>query len=323
MAARDLAPSSLFLALYLSYLVLLSVLYARRALKWKSRWTLLLVHVVLRCTGMALGVAFAAMEWEGDDGRQRVDVLIAYLVFSAEGYFSLLLCTYRFFIAWQRHHLPSPLIPDDSRAPHSPAANSDATADVDGKECTPAQRAMSLVHLALVGANACIVAGSAMMASSMSASGVAAERKQRTAKGLRVAGTLIFLLLGQAFLLLCLIAYRRARSARRTLLWIGATWPFLTVRGVYSVVSVLVPEYSYTSPLAYSASGSGFTPSFLAAEHCMSSLTEFCAAGLLVATYFSARGGGAERKGKRGYEETELRGEEGLRFVSVPQEEKA
>ncbi|GAA6022912.1 hypothetical protein JCM10207_006862 [Rhodosporidiobolus poonsookiae] len=270
MTAQDIAAPAILLAAYALFFVVLLALYTTKQIKWKSRYSFVFSHVVLRLVGMALGVAFAAMNWGSPDG-----VLIAYLVFSAEGYFSLILCAYRFLVVWQQDYLGvsnlEPRVPKDLPK---------------GEKFRMHLRApLASVHWALIAANALIISGSSIMAGTIGEDENTDDVKSRmnSAKGLRVAGTAIFLAIGQAFLLVCIQAYRR--KGNRTLLLIMATWPFLTIRGVYGIITVLMPEYSYASTEAYAADG--FTSKFLAAEHCMGTLMEWSACGLLLLTHFS------------------------------------
>lgn len=71
--AADLVPAVLFLVAYAAYFGLLVYLYATKAILWKSRYSFVFTHVVFRLVGMALGVAFASMEWQGEDGGERVN----------------------------------------------------------------------------------------------------------------------------------------------------------------------------------------------------------------------------------------------------------
>lgn len=62
----------------------------------RSSWSLLLFHVSLRLAAQCVGVAFGHLSFSARD------LLVAYLVLSTEGYFTLVLCLTLFFIHWQR-----------------------------------------------------------------------------------------------------------------------------------------------------------------------------------------------------------------------------
>lgn len=63
-ATSDTAPAIVFLLLYLAVFAVLARLYATKAVKWRSRYSFVLFHVIMRVTGMALGVAFSCLSWE-------------------------------------------------------------------------------------------------------------------------------------------------------------------------------------------------------------------------------------------------------------------
>lgn len=67
-ATRDTAPAVVFLVLYTAVLAVLAYLYATKAVRWRSRYSFVLFHVVMRVVGMALGVAFSCLEWEDEAG---------------------------------------------------------------------------------------------------------------------------------------------------------------------------------------------------------------------------------------------------------------
>ncbi|GAA5915297.1 hypothetical protein JCM6882_005182 [Rhodosporidiobolus microsporus] len=278
MSSSEVAPAAVFLVLYTAFFLLLSTLYATKRIKWKSRYTFVFVHVTLRVVGMALGVAFSEMEWE-EGGGERVD---AYLVFSAEGYFSLILCAYRFLVVWQQDRFgSSPLEP---RIPKGTPKRQQWRMHL--------RAPLASLHWALITANALIISGSSIMAGAIGKEDDEGTRnKQDTAKRLRVAGTVIFLFVVQVFFVLCLFSARRYnKRGDRTLFLIAATWPFLTVRGVYGILNVLVSAYSYSSSSVYTRDG--FTSTFLVGEHVLGTAMEWLACGLLLATYFSRVVGG-------------------------------
>ncbi|GAA5843323.1 hypothetical protein JCM11251_007285 [Rhodosporidiobolus azoricus] len=147
---------------------------------------------------------------------------------------------------------------------------------------------IALLHWALISANALIIAGSSIMAGAIGEEGK--EGEVTTGKALRVAGTAVFLALAQVFLLLCLKSLRR--QADRTIALITTLWPFLTVRGVYGIISVVLPAYSYSSSQAYTEDG--FTSTFLIGEHVLGTAMEWLACGCLIATHYSSVVGGGE-----------------------------
>ena len=51
--------------------------------KWKSRWSMLFFHVMVRVASQACGIAFGIL------GFSNIIVFLAYLILGAEGYFTL------------------------------------------------------------------------------------------------------------------------------------------------------------------------------------------------------------------------------------------
>ncbi|GAA5820838.1 hypothetical protein JCM11251_001837 [Rhodosporidiobolus azoricus] len=276
----EVAPAILFLVFYSAFFILLTTLYATKRISWKSRWSFIYFHVCLRVIGMSLGVVFSCMEWR-DDGGPRVDVLVGYLVFSAEGYFSLILCAYRFLVVWQQDRFGTSYL--EPRVPKGTPKKEQWKMHL--------RAPLATLHWALLVANAFIITGSSIMAGGIGDELTPSlEKKQNKGKNLRLAGTAIFLAAVQAFLLLCVHAFRQKRD--RTLSLIALTWPFLTVRGVYGLMSVIMDQYSYGNMDVYT--DSGFTSTFLVGEHVMGTAMEWIACGLLISTFFSRVVGGEE-----------------------------
>jgi hypothetical protein len=92
--------SAVFLALYTLLFVFLVVNYITRRFRFKSRWSLLLFHVTIRLAAQGVGIGFAVK------GFSAVGLLVASLILSAEGYFSLMMCQVRLLISWQRRYTP-------------------------------------------------------------------------------------------------------------------------------------------------------------------------------------------------------------------------
>lgn len=85
----------IFLCLYLVNFAILMYGFITGRIKLASVYAFLLFHVILRLGAMAVSIVLGASE------EINIGVLIAFYVLGAEGYFSLVLCTYRFLI---HHH---------------------------------------------------------------------------------------------------------------------------------------------------------------------------------------------------------------------------
>lgn len=80
---REAGAALAFGILYFGMLVYMSFMYATKRYKWASRFTILYFHCLIRVASQACGVAFGVLVWS------NTDVFVAYLILSAEGYFSL------------------------------------------------------------------------------------------------------------------------------------------------------------------------------------------------------------------------------------------
>jgi hypothetical protein len=82
---------------------------------------------------------------------------------------------------------------------------------------------------------------------------------------------------------------RRENPGKRThptLLLLLATCPLLLVRGVYGVMSGVLPAFNYFNPDNYGESG--MTSSFVISEYIMGTATEWISCTLLMLTYFTS-----------------------------------
>ncbi|KAM0751268.1 hypothetical protein T439DRAFT_356098 [Meredithblackwellia eburnea MCA 4105] len=273
---KDAAPAIIFLILYAIYFIWITFCYATKRFSWKSRYSFVYFHVILRLAGQSCGIVFSVMSW--DNFNKRLGVLVAYLVLSAEGYFSLVLCAYRFLIVWQNDRLGNSNI--EPRIPKG----------------TPfwermrilRRSPMGFVHWSLIGANTVIITGGSYLSNALSKDDPKPSAIT-TGKILRCVGTGVFLALVQVFFAFGIQSYRK--KADRTLVAIMATWPFLTVRGVYGIISIVMKEYSYYNPEVYTSDG-GMSAKFLTGEYVLATTMEWCSCGLLLLTYFGRAMGG-------------------------------
>lgn len=77
--------------------------YATKRIKLRSRYSLLFFHVSIRVASQACGVAFGIIGWANSN------VLLAYLILGAEGYFTLVrtAMSHHGVSAWISHRLSS------------------------------------------------------------------------------------------------------------------------------------------------------------------------------------------------------------------------
>lgn len=275
------SASVVFLVLYFFIFLVLSTLFALKKVSWRSRWTVLFLHVLVRLASQACGLAF------GMAGYRNIHILVAYYILGAEGYFTLVICTARFLIAWQRNHWDQyswiePVDPTQERAgwamrlkrmfqwksdDHEPAGN----------------KFVAAFDWLLAAANAIIIAGGSISAGAYTDKDLSQSQiksKLDTSKGLRAAGQAVFLVVNTV-LLVCIAVtihqhthyrfdqateiqlkspvgekvqmqdnqHRKPRPwyAHPVLLLLLATWPFLAVRGGFGVAQALVPDLNVST----------------------------------------------------------------------------
>ncbi|WVQ95282.1 hypothetical protein IAU59_002377 [Kwoniella sp. CBS 9459] len=154
-----------FLTLYtFNFLILLYGFFSRR-ISIKSVYAFLLFHVILRLSAQSVSVAI------GTKDHLVPGLLIAFFVLGAEGYFSLVLCAYRFLIHHHQHFYPT----DGSWLEGKPNKNKskDGQGEVKDPWYKRLKRAMTarnkdgkkdpwvmtIIHWTLIGANVIIVVG--------------------------------------------------------------------------------------------------------------------------------------------------------------------
>ena len=110
---------------------------------------------------------------------------------------------------------------------------------------------------------------------------------------MRTVGQSTFLAIN-VFLLYCILdAIRQSRlekpnkSTHPTLLILLAIWPCLFVRGLYGVMSGVLPAFNYFNPDNYGPTG--LKDSFLASEYIMGTTMEWVSCSLLMLTYITSR----------------------------------
>ena len=114
----------------------------------------------------------------------------------------------------------------------------------------------------------------------------------KTAKAMRAAGQSIFLSIN-IFLLYCILDTIRqsrrenpSKGTHPTLLLLLAAWPLLFVRGLYGVMSGVLPAFNYFNPGNYGATG--LLDSFVISEYIMGTTMEWASCTLLMLTYLTS-----------------------------------
>ncbi|EKD02082.1 hypothetical protein A1Q2_03634 [Trichosporon asahii var. asahii CBS 8904] len=283
-----------FLILYVFLWSYMTFMYARKRYEWKSRYSILYLHTTIRVASQACGLAFAILAW------RNIDVFVAYLILSAEGYFSLTIAAYYFLKHYEIKHFGwSRLGPAD----HNEGGRKRFLQALSMVAVLMPWRfwdrnLLMIVDAWLIPANAIIIAGGSIMA------GLNDKSKQldpddynnrlNVSKGLRTAGQAVFLALTVLFILLYINAARKGRglkhSSERTmsktaLAIFGVVGGMLLVRGIFGVLQAAVYSLSYSNPENYD--GHGMKSRFTAIEYCLAVVPEFTAAFLLNMSYWS------------------------------------
>jgi hypothetical protein len=273
-----------FLILYFTLFLILLFGYITRRIVFGSRYSIIFFHVTVRLASQATGVAFGVV------GYSNTNLLVAYFILGAEGYFTLVICTYRFLISWQMENTPA----RDSWLEHKHPPGTpwfvrfrDSFALFGGK-----RHPMSIIHSCMIVANALIITGGSELA------GIQSHPSQYTqilhrARVMRITGQSVFLAV-TAFLLFAIVKTvrqcKRDRSDGRvhpTLLILLVCWPFLFTRGLYGVLSPFLALFNYFAPSNYGADG--LTSAFVATEYILSVSMEWTTCSLLMSTYYTSR----------------------------------
>jgi len=302
--------ASIFLGLYTMYLLLAINVVRHEGFKFIYR--ILLMFGLFRVAGQLCGVAFAKL------GVEHWKWLIAYLVFTAEGYFTLIVASFYFVVQCQvRQKGSSWLLDHRDEVETCEGASEERESGDNGSEERETYEKTSddkedyrrksdgemsvanwgkkprsvswaaIFYMFLVPANAFIVAGGSLL------TGATAEELEKetgnvnTSKALRTTGQVIFLLQTVTVVLLLVYVYVKEKIRGRTIYLLFAASPFLLVRGIFGILSIYVDKMNYYKLSNYSAEG--LTSSFVAYEYCLATTMEFVAACLLISNYYLDR----------------------------------
>lgn len=281
-----LASASLvFLTLYFCIFIILFTLLSLKKVPWRSRWLVLLLHVLCRLASQACGITFGVI------GYRNIDVLVAYYILGAEGYFTLVVCTARFLIAWQRDHWNGyswiePVNPSQERAGWKKRFKGLFQWRKSNEDQTRGAGIAIAVDWLLVAANAIIVAGGSLNSAAYRDKDLSSKQvrsKLHACRAMRAAGQSVFLAINTALLVCIAVSIHQYRHGRyedpittadngtpseeksqagttrdfRRRPWYGhtilllllMTWPFLAVRGIFGICQGLLPDLNVSTPL--------------------------------------------------------------------------
>ncbi|KAJ7065708.1 hypothetical protein C8F01DRAFT_751313 [Mycena amicta] len=296
---RDSGAALVFLILYLFIYVWMLSMYLTHRFKWRSRWSVLFLHVTVRLASQACGIGFTIL------GFSNVSMFLAFLILGAEGYFTLVLCTFRFIISWHQHNLPSGVSWLEPRRDKTITPNKTRRILAFlflGPFALLFYRdnIMASFHILLVAANAIIITGGSYLVNAdlSDFESPDTQRKLKISRAMRTSGQAVFLACNAALLAIILATIRNDRRARRekvhggggvhmTLLILLITWVPLIIRGVFGVLQSADFKLSYYDPNNYGPHG--FSDHFTLVEYIMGVTTEWLACLLLSITYFTSK----------------------------------
>ncbi|CUM48430.1 uncharacterized protein AC631_01049 [Debaryomyces fabryi] len=261
--------ASIYLALYTIYLLLVINVVRHKGFHFLYR--ILLLFGLFRVSGQLCGVAFGVL------GIEHWHWLIAYLVLTAEGYFSLIIAAFHFVIQSQVKQTGSSWLQKKKGSGEKKHRSwvLNRFSNISWSFC---------FHINLIPANALIIAGGTML-TGLDPSRLSEEQSEvNTSKGLRTAGQTIFLIETIIVILLLIYVYVKERIRCRTIYLLFAASPFLLVRGIFGILSIYVDKMNYYQLSNYD--GAGLTSQFVAYEYCLATTMEFVVACLLISNYY-------------------------------------
>ncbi|KAF7321165.1 hypothetical protein HMN09_00204700 [Mycena chlorophos] len=301
-----------FLIGYLAVFVWMLFGFFTHRIKWRSRYSALLFHVTIRLASQGSGIGFGIL------GFRNTGLFVAFLVLGAEGYFSLVLCAFRFLISWHQHNLPSG---ESWLEPRDPPNTNKKRKVLIFAFLGPLaflfyhDNPMVFFHSALILANVAIIVGGSYLAGADYSEPNSPDtlNRIRVSKITRTAGQSVFLVGNALLLIFILVSIRNNRrdgdsrnrkgTVHPTLILLLIAWFPLIVRGIFGLLQAFDWSMSYYNPENYDAGG--FTPRFTAIEYMLGVFTEWTACVLLNCTYFTSKNDPkkrdvlAEKEGKR------------------------
>ena len=306
--------ASIFLGLYTLYLLLAINVVRHEGFKFIYR--ILLMFGLFRVAGQLCGVAFSVL------GVEHWQWLIAYLVFTAEGYFTLIVAAFYFIVqcqvkqtgsSWLLNHKDEVDIKSgsDERGSDENASDENANAEIVSYEKASDEKGgyrkkgdeeasggkwkkrkssvswSAVFYMFLIPANAFIVGGGSLLTGANADELNKETGKVSTSKALRTTGQTIFLIQTVIVVLLLIYVYVKEKIRGRTMYLLFAASPFLLVRGIFGIMSIYVDKMNYYKLSNYTAEG--LTSDFVAYEYCLATTMEFVAACLLISNYYLDR----------------------------------
>lgn len=257
--------ASVYLALYTLFLAFMIYVVMKRG--FKTLFTFIFAFCVLRLGGQVCGVVYAKL------GPEHYKWLVAYVILQAEGYFTLILTCFRFTCKAQVEETGQSWITlSGPKAPFMGKLN---------------VTWMILFHLILIPANAFLIAGGSMTAGTSISDNPTENSTLRSARGLRSAGQIIFLLMTIILISLNLYVVLKERIRNRTTVSVMLAGPFLLVRGIFGILSVYIGKMNYFELSNYINGGDN--KNLVIYEYVLATTMEFLTATVLMNIYFAPK----------------------------------
>lgn len=264
--------ASIFLSFYVIYLGVTVAVVVQKGIK--SIYTMLLVFAIFRVVGQMSAVIFAKL------GYEHYQWLIVYLVFSAEGYFVLVLASFRFLVLSQKRKFGTSWI----RPSKEEVKKRVSEATGFRKKWNARQTLSANFHMCLIPANALVVSGGSILA------GIDVNdlsKKQdlvTTSKALRTSGQAIFL--AETVLTVCLLIYCVWKEHVRdhTVVLIAVASPFLLVRGIAGVLAIYIRQMNYYDMRNYTSEG--LSLNFVTYEYTLTATMELIVGICLILNFY-------------------------------------
>ncbi|CAI5757073.1 unnamed protein product [Candida verbasci] len=262
--------ASIYLALYTIYLIAtIKIVYDKG---WRSIYTSLLIFGIFRVCGQLCGVAFAKL------GYKHYQWLIAYLVFSAEGYFTLILTSF--------HLIAHAQIQTSGSSWIRPTKKQKKQMIRDAKTWREQLQAKipitTIFHWLLIPANAFIIAGGSMLTGQTP--GNMDQNVVHTSKALRTTGQIIFLLQTCIAIGLAVFVYAFQNLRHSNIYSIFLTSPFILVRGIFGILSIYLTKMNYYDMSNYTENG--LNPHFVIYEYVLATTMEFITGVIYISNYY-------------------------------------
>ena len=253
-----IAAIVMLVAFFAAFCVNVYIVYRKG---WKSTYSYLLMFNSLRLAGQISGIGFSV------EGIANTDWLIAYIVFTTEGYFVLVLSLLYFLC---NEHI---------------ANNSKCYL----KEKIPKVGTSFHVifHSALIPANVLLVVGGVITAGMTYQEMLDNPDRIKMSKDLKTAGQALFLALTVTLSTIILHDYQVYKLRGRLMNILIVAIPFLIVRGVFGILAIYISDMNYLVPANYISNDT--LKILVSYEYCLGVLMEFIAGTCLLVAYFIRR----------------------------------